>query len=92
MTEDDLIIQRLRMARDRLKKENEKLYKENGELYSERAEMRTKIENLEDTLKEEWSVLKIHYCTRCGRPMPDAAWSDEINKYCDICAGDMGVK
>jgi len=49
------------------------------------------ISALEEALKEEWDVEEICYCTRCGRPMPEPAWSDEANEYCDICAGDMGV-
>lgn len=99
MTEDDLIIQRLWMERDKLIKENEDLKKENltlteqnTELFNSLRHFWDKVAVLEGTLKEEWDIDEIHYCTRCGRPMPDAAWSDEINEYCDICAGDMNGK
>ena len=75
MTESDYIIQHLRMDLDRAK-------------IKER-ELETKIHNLEEALKIEWNCDKIEYCTRCGSPMPEAAYADEANEYCDICADDM---
>ena len=98
MTESDYIIQHLRMDIDKLKANNHNIELENKVLRADkqmfvslRQDLEKKIYDLETALCDEWSVEEIHYCTRCGRPMPEPAWSDEINEYCDICAGDMGV-
>lgn len=53
------------------------------ELRKENSDLKDKIKLLE----EEYGV--IGYCTRCGRPLEDYAYNNGIDKWCDLCEGDM---
>ena len=93
MTESDYIIIHLRMDID---KQNKAIYERDQEIQELRfqvVDLHSKVSNLEYELSQEWGekyMGKIHYCSRCGKPMYEPAWTDETNEYCDICASDMG--